>query len=477
MIPSPKERGGCKKGKSKKKRKKITITQDQPTIGIINSPNTPSPSERGLRGEVSMSEEFLHHIWKFRLFNQSDLQTTTGDSIEIIKVGTQNFDAGPDFFNAKLKIGNTVWAGNVEIHVNASDWKKHLHQQDKAYDNIILHIVYNADELIYRASGETISTVELKDKIEKRIIQNYLNFKSSKDWIPCEKLIRRVPQLILNSTLDRLLLERLERKSNSISDSLKINNNNWEETFYQFLARNFGFKTNSEPFELLAKSLPSIFLAKHKNSLLQIEALLFGQAGLLNEHLEDKYLQALQNEYVFLKQKLKLQSIDAHLWKFLRLRPVNFPTIRIAQFANLILNSTHLFSKIIETEKYDDLKRLLNVDVSEYWQSHYVFDKTSELKTKHLGEDSVNNIIINTIVPFLFVYGKQRDEIKYVDRALQFLEQTTGENNSIISKWRAMEITFKNAYSTQALLQLKNEYCNHKKCLSCIIGNYLLKNS
>ncbi len=424
-----------------------------------------------------MTEEFLHHIWKFRLFNQLNLESTAGETIEIVKVGNHNFDAGPDFFNAQLKIGNTLWAGNVEIHVNASDWKKHLHQQDKAYDNIILHIVHNADELIYRASGKLMPTIELKDKFDKKIYQNYLNFKSNSDWIPCEKLIHTVPQLLINSTLDRLLLERLERKSIFITDSLKINNNNWEETFYQLLARNFGFKTNSEPFELLAKSLPSIFLAKHKNSLLQIEAMLFGQSGLLNEHLEDKYLQTLQNEYIFLKQKLKLQPIDAHLWKFLRLRPVNFPTIRIAQFANLIYNSTHLFSKIIETEKCNDLQTLMNVDVSDYWQSHYVFDKASPLKTRHLGEESVNNIIINTVVPFLFVYGKQHGEVKYVDRALQFSEQTTGENNAIINKWNTLGLPVKTAYSTQSLLQLKNEYCNQKKCLSCAIGNYLLKNS
>lgn len=424
-----------------------------------------------------MTEEFLHHIWKFRLFNQLGLQTTTGEKIEILKVGNHNFDAGPDFFNAQVRIGNTLWAGNVEIHTHASDWKKHSHQHDKSYDNILLHVVFNADEQIYRASGEKIPTVELNEKIEKKIIQNYLNLKSNNNPIPCEKQIGRVPPLIINNTLDKLILERLERKSTSISDNLKINHNNWKETFYQYLARNFGFKTNAEPFELLAKSLPSNYLSKHKNSLIQIEAMLFGQSGLLDQHFEDKYLQSLQNEYVFLKQKLNLQSVDAHLWKFLRLRPVNFPTIRIAQFAKLIYTSTHLFSQIIETENLEKLKILMNVSVSEYWQTHYVFDKISPVAQKQLGNESVNNIIINTVVPFLFVYGKQKDEIKYIERGLKFLEQTTGENNSIIKKWNSLKLPVKTAYSTQALLQLKNEYCNHKKCLSCNIGNYLLKNS
>ncbi len=424
-----------------------------------------------------MTEEFLHHIWKFRLFNQLELTTANAEPVEIIKVGEHNFDAGPDFFNAKIKVGTTVWAGNVEIHINASDWQKHHHQIDKAYDNIVLHVVYNADKPINRTSGELVPTIEIKNRLDTKLFQNYLNFKSSNDWIPCEKRIGTVPHLIVNSTLDRLLLERLERKSKLIMDSLALNNNNWEETFYQLLARNFGFKTNSEPFELLAKSLPSIVLAKHKSSLLQIEALLFGQAGFLDEHYKDKYVQQLQNEYAFLKKKFKLQSIDKHLWKFLRMRPYNFPTIRLAQFANLVYNSSNLFSKIISSEKYNELNTLMNTDVSVYWQTHYTFDKVSTQRTKHLGEDACNNIIINTIVPFLFVYGKQKDEEKYVERSLAFLEATKGETNAVINKWKALNISAKTAYSTQSLLQLKNEYCTHKKCLNCSIGNYLIKNS
>lgn len=423
-----------------------------------------------------MEEELLQHIWKFKLFNQLDLTTTDNETVEIIKAGEHNTDAGPDFFNAKIKIGNTLWAGNVEVHITAGDWQKHKHQNDKAYDNIILHVVLSADKILLRNSGETIPTVELKNRINEKVIENYLNFKESKDWIPCQKQIAVVPAFIVNSTIDRLLLERLERKSMQIKSSLALNNNNWEETFYQLLARNFGFKTNAEPFELLAKSTPLLIIAKHKSSILQIEALLFGQAGFLEEHFEDAYLQKLQNEYIFLKQKFKLKPMEKHLWKFLRLRPVNFPTIRISMFANLIFKSTHLFSKIIETEKLDHLKRLMNVEVSEYWQTHYIFDKTSNRKTKQLGNDAINNIIINTIVPFLFVYGKQKDSEKHAERALTFLEQTEGENNSIINKWKSLGISPETAYSTQALLQLKNEYCTNKKCLNCSIGNYLLKN-
>lgn len=423
-----------------------------------------------------MNEEFLHYVWKFQLFHQQQLTTTTSESLDIIKSGSHNTDAGPDFFNARIRLNTTEWAGNIEVHVNASDWKKHFHQNDKAYNNVILHVVYEANEIIYRNTGEPIPTLELKGKIPQKHYNNYLQFKNSKDWIPCQKQIEKVPELVVNGMLDRLLLERLERKATTIIDTLKLNNNNWEETFYRHLARNFGFKTNAEPFELLAKALPLVYLGKHKNNLLQIEALFFGQAGLLEKHFNDKYLQALQNEYVFLKHKFNLQPIDAHLWKFLRLRPANFPTIRIAQFANLIYNSTHLFSKILETENLEKLQSLLNTNVSDYWQSHYTFDKLSVEKPKHLGEDAINTILINSIVPFLFVYGKLKNEEKYIDRSIQFLEQTRGENNVIIKKWKTLKFSVKTAHSTQALLQLKNEYCNNKKCLHCSIGNYLLKN-
>jgi hypothetical protein len=424
-----------------------------------------------------MTEEFLHHIWKFKLFDQSELLTTDNEIVEIVKAGDHNFDSGPDFFNAKIKIGNTLWAGNVEVHINASDWKKHNHQKDKAYDNIILHVVNNSDVNLNRTSGEKIPTIEIKNRIDRKLLHNYLKFKSGHNWIPCEKQIETVPSLIIQNTMDKLILERLERKSNAIVNSLKLNQNNWEETFYQLLARNFGFKTNSEPFELLAKSLPSLVLSKHKSSLLQIEALLYGQAGMLNKHFEDSYPQKLQNEYVFLKQKFRLSSMDDHLWKFLRLRPVNFPTVRIAQFANLIFNSSHLFSKILETEDCKSLKKLLNVSVSDYWKTHYLFDKETPLKLKNLGEDGVNNIIVNTIIPFLFVYGKQKADERYVVRALSFLEETSAETNSIITKWKKLKLPVNNSYATQALLQLKNEYCAEKKCLKCNIGNYLIKNS
>lgn len=442
-----------------------------------------------------MQEEFLWHIWKFRLFDNKNLTTTSGEEIQILKVGEYNTDSGPDFFNARIKIGGTEWAGNVEIHTSASDWHKHKHTADKAYDNIILHVVHEADEKLFRKSGEEIPTMELKDKIPQNIYGKYLQFKSSKDWIPCEKQISSVDKFTLNNWLDRLLVERLERKSKAITDSLRQNKNNWEETFYQMLARNFGQKINSEPFELLAKALPVFVLTKHKNNLLQLEALLFGTAGMLSptpalpsregagkQH--DNYFLKLQKEYKFLKQKFKLKPIDSFLWKFMRLHPPNFPTIRISQFANLIYKSSHLFSKILEASSVKQIISLLETETSEYWRTHYVFDKQTPLSSrrgvggeakKKLGSDSINTIIINTIVPFLFIYGKEKGEEKLCDRSLSFLEKLQPESNAIISKWKSIGIPAKSSYETQALLQLKNEYCSHKKCLSCSIGNALLK--
>ncbi|TAL62508.1 MAG: DUF2851 family protein [Bacteroidetes bacterium] len=440
-----------------------------------------------------MQEEFLHYLWKFRLFDGKYLLTQSGDPIEILKVGESNSDSGPDFFNAKIKIGKTLWAGNVEIHVHASDWEAHKHQNDKAYDNVILHVVHEADKELKRKNGEILPTLELKGKIPEGLYKKYLSFKESKDWIPCGKQVQIVSSFTLTHWFDRLLIERLERKTLPIIDSLSENQNNWEETFYRHLAYGFGLKVNAQPFELLAKSLPLNILAKHKDSFLQIEALLFGQAGMLDpspsrlhshpspaarlskgQRVPDDYFLQLQKEYEFLKKKFKLKPIDSHLWKFMRLHPPNFPTIRIAQFANLIYKSLHLFSKMIESTNIYTIRSLLHAESSEYWITHYRFGKSSPSRKKILGEDTKNLLLINTIVPFLFVYAKQKGEPQLMERALDFLDKTEAERNSIIAKWNSLGIKSENAYQTQALLQLKNEYCSKKRCLECEVGAKLL---
>jgi hypothetical protein len=423
-----------------------------------------------------MTEEFLHYIWKFRLFDQQELLTTKGEAVEIRHPGVHNFDAGPDFFNGKIKIDGTLWAGNIEVHIRSSDWEKHRHQSDKAYDNIILHVVHTADTTLYRSSGQEIPAIEIGKRIDHRFYYSYLDFKLSKDWVPCAKQISTVPALVLNNTLDRVVLERLERKATAVLNSLLRSNSDWEESFYRHLAGNFGFKTNAEPFELLAKSLPLLTIGRHRNSLLQVEALLFGQAGMLEEHLEDKYALQLQNEYAFLKKKWKLQPVEKHLWKFLRLRPVNFPVIRIAQFAALMYTTNNLFSKILEIENTEELKKLMDVKASLYWEEHFMFGRSSVRREKHLGEEAINNILINTVVPFLFVYGRQKGEERFCEKALKLLGQTAAEKNTVIRKWSELDVPAGNAHASQALLELKNSYCDRKRCLSCSIGNYLIKN-
>ena len=421
-----------------------------------------------------ITEEFLHYVWKLKLFNQKNLFTEQGEALSIIKTGEHNNDAGPDFFNAKIKIGKTTWAGNVEIHTLASDWKKHKHQNDAAYNNVILHVVYKNDIALHRKSGENFPTLVLDSLIPRHLLDNYNTIQKSTHWIPCEKQLKDIDAFVVKNWLDRMLVERLERKTKSILDSLAINKNNWEETFYQHISKSFGFKINSVPFELLAKSIPNKLLAKHKNSLLQIESLLYGQAGFLELPYIDKYAQQLQNEYAFLQNKYSLAPIEKHLWKNMRLHPSNFPCVRIAQFAALIYKSSHLFSKILEAKSIIDLKKLLSVETSEYWTTHYQFDKQSPLKKKKLGADGIENIIINTVVPLYFAYGKTKKEEGYVNLAMDLLEHLKSEKNSIITKWNKIGIATASAFDSQALLELKNEYCSHKKCLHCSVGNKLL---
>lgn len=424
-----------------------------------------------------MTEDLLHHIWKFRLFDHKELVTQTGEPVEVLSPGVYNTDSGPDFFNARIQLAGTEWAGNVEIHINASDWKRHHHHDDKAYDNIILHVVYNDDEIIYRSDGRIIPAISLKERVSLQVLNRYEGLRTSRSRIPCGDQAAMVSAVVREAWLGRLMIERLERKSLAISDKLKQNRNNWSETFYRQLARNFGFKINSEPFELLAASLPAVLLAKHKSSLLQLEALLFGQAGMLEEYFEESYPRQLQNEYAFLRAKYKLTPIPAHLWKLMRLRPSNFPAVRISQFAALVHRSSHLFSKVTEAENAGQLQKLLNVEASEYWNTHYTFEKVSAHRVKRLGSSSVDNIIINTIAPFLFVYGKHINDERYTDKALKLLEETPGEANSIINAWSRIGMPVSNALQTQSLLQLRSEYCDRKRCLQCSIGSKLLSSS
>lgn len=430
--------------------------------------------------QLFISEEFLQYLWQYRLYDKDNLLTQNGQKVTVISPGSKNNDAGPDFFNAKIKIGETTWVGNVEVHIHSSDWNKHGHQTDDAYNNVVLQVVENNDAEIKRPKNdEIIPTAVLK--YDKKLRQKYDELlRNNTTWIPCEPHINKVNEMTVSFWLNKLLVERLEQKAGRIKQRLSQNKNNWEEAFYQQLARNFGFRVNAEPFELLAKSLPLLVLAKHKNNLTQVEALLFGQAGFLNDtgtekNRDDDYFSTLKKEYEFLQHKFKLKPLESHLWKFLRLRPSNFPTIRIAQFAQLIHQSSGLFSKIVEAGSIDKIRSFFSVETSEYWKTRYTFGKISKQRPKRLGENAFQTIIINTVVPFIFVYAEERGTQSMKDKALEYLETLKPENNSVVKRFKELGIEAGNAFESQALLQLKKQYCTNGRCLQCQIGDELIR--
>jgi len=417
-----------------------------------------------------MTERLLQYIWQFQYFNKTSLQTVEGETVEIVYQGSYNTNQGPDFFEAKLKIANTLLVGNVELHCKTSEWNTHKHSADKNYANVIAHIVWENDCTL----PNNLPTIILQDRVSKILLEKYQKLLNTSSFIPCENSISTVPEITWLSWKERLLIERLEQKSTSVNEYLSKNNYHWEETFWWMIAKNFGIKVNSEAFEKIAQSIPITVLAKHKNQLHQIEALLFGQAGLLDKDFEEDYPILLSKEYQFYKSKYNLQSTNANLF-FLRMRPANFPTVRLAQLAMLVAHSVHLFSKIKEIEEVENVKKLLNVTANDYWHYHYNFDELSTYKIKNVGVQMINNLIINTVIPILFAYGHYTKEHHFKDKALRWLTQLTAEKNSRINGFLALQITIKNAFDSQALLQLKNEYCSKKRCLECAVGNKLLK--
>lgn len=423
-----------------------------------------------------MNEKLLHFIWKFRLFEQNNLQTTEGEKIEIVHAGTYNTDSGADFQNAKIRIGKTLWAGNIEIHINSKDWFTHKHDKDASYNNVILHVVYECGERVaLRENGEAIPTLELKNLINTNTLYRYEELAKRKTWIPCAKFIKDVDEFTVKNFLERLLIERLESKVEQINLLLAQSENDWENAMFQILARYFGASINKEPFFLLAKSLPVKVWAKHQNDLLQMEALLFGQAGFLEEKHDDDYPNQLHKEYLYLKRLHNLHPLKTQTWKFLRLRPSNFPTLRLAQLAALMHKEVKLFSKIIEAKNIKAIHQLFEVEVSDYWQQHYQLDKPSKKVNSHLGSSMKNILLINAVAPMLFAYGKYKDNEAHCDKAILLLEKCEAESNSIITGWKKLNVIAANAHETQSLLQLKNEYCDKFRCLECAIGNKILK--
>ena len=422
---------------------------------------------------MNYPEQLLHYVWKYKLYPNRNFVSSDGDEIEIIDAGMLNIDAGPDFFNAKIKIGDKVWAGNIEIHKSSSDWKKHNHHSDPAYNSVILHVVENIDSDIYTLQKRKVP--QIKIEIPDNILKDYTHLLLSASPIPCSNKLKYVEKAHLNPWLSALLAERLERKINDIYTVLDKFNNSWDETFYVLLSRNFGFGLNANEFERLALSLPYFYIQKHSDNIFQIEALLFGQAGLLeDELLTDDYYMQLKKEYRFLKKKYTLKNLDGFIFKSLRVRPQGFPQVRIAQLAAVLQQTKRLFSHILEKEDENLLRLFFHINASEYWQTHYTFGKPSKKSSKYPGDASINVILINTVVPLLFAYGKKNNIEKYCTRALTILEELKPERNSIITEFRKHNITTQNAADTQALIQLKKEYCDKKKCLYCKIGYQIL---
>ncbi len=424
-----------------------------------------------------MDEQFLHYLWQFQQFNKINLQTTAGEPITVFKTGFLNTNAGPDFTDARLQIGEIEWVGSIEVHIKSSDWNLHNHQSDKSYENVILHVVWEYNRPILRQDGSEIPTLELRGLTDNSLRNKYRNLVENQSKILCESQFSGISALSKVLMLDKVLTRRLEEKAKLVDKLLVQNNGDWEETTYQLLAKNFGFKLNSEPFLRLAKQTPLKILQKQRDNLIQIEALLFGQSGLLNDSSDDDYSKKLWTEYQFLCKKYSLHcsQVSAHEWKFLRTRPTNFPTVRIAQFAQLLYSRKGFFSRLIQIESAQELNEFFKINQSVYWQSHYNFGKESSVKMVGLGNDSIENLIINSAIPLMVAYAQSVDNQALIEKAIRFLESIKAERNSITQIWESLGVDLKTAYESQGYIELYNNYCSQKKCLQCNIGIEILK--
>jgi hypothetical protein len=424
-----------------------------------------------------VQESLLHYLWQFQYFDKHELQTAEGETIHVFNPGNRNIHAGPDFFNARIRIGEMEWIGNVEIHVNASGWLEHKHESDPAYENVILHVVWKNDKPVKRNDLSILPCLELKNRVDEQLLLQYKKLVNSPATIPCAGVLEKVDDLTKISMLDKALMQRLEAKAKNVLDLLARNQNDWDETCYQLLCKNFGFKVNAEPFLQLAHALPYKFILKQSDKSSQIEAMLFGQAGFLDQEADDEYCRLLKREYQLLNVKYKLEEkkLNVAQWRFLRLRPANFPTIRLAQLASLMFIQKNIFSKIIQAENIKQLKSIFHVQQSGYWKQHYHFLKKAKDEMPSLGDASVENILINTVVPLLVAYSQAKDEQLYIDRAVDILQHISPEENAIIKQWTSLGVKCKSSFDSQALLELHNNFCLRHKCLECNIGSSLIK--
>ncbi len=419
-----------------------------------------------------MKEDFLHYIWKHQFFNSSELCTVGGEKVEILKVGDYNTNAGPDFLNATLKINNLVWVGNIEIHINSSDWDLHNHQNDKNYNTVILHLVYDNNKLILNENFKGIPTIELKNRIDLKVLNRYIDLFSTSEKVLCAKYLSSIKEMRWDTTLVEMLLERLVQKSTFIAQQITFKKYDLEWVIFSLIAQALGLKVNKDTMFMLAQSLPYKIIQKHQTNTFQLGALLFGQAGFLNDNFTEEYPNSLKREYQYLQKKYKLKPIDKHIWKFLRLRPASFPTIRIAQLQS-ILSQPHFYAKVKHAKTYDKLKKLLKVSMHPYWETHYNFKKSSVKRKKNLGSATIDVIMINAIVPMYYHLGSSIPV--YKTYAIKLLSKIKPEKNSIVKRFVLLGSNINSAADTQAIIQLYNYYCTPKKCLTCSIGNQLMK--
>ena len=431
-------------------------------------------------------EQLLHYVWKHKMFPLKELMTTDGRKVEVIDSGLHNRNAGPDFFNAKVKIDGTLWVGNVEIHDRSSDWYRHGHDHDSAYDNVVLHVAGVIDSEVQTTSGQQLPQLQLD--VPPMVQQQYDELLKTDQYPPCYKIIPDLSLLTVHAWMAALQTERLERKTEDIRKRADRCNGSWEDAYFVTLARNYGFGINGDAFEQWAYHVPLSAVGKHRDDLFQIEAIFMGQAGLLEldtvpahyqkNALNEGYFAKLRNEYQYLAHKFSLQPMNATLWRFLRLRPQNFPHIRISQLANLYYERKASLSKLIECQSVKEMQEMMRTHVTPYWETHYTFGSESPENSKHLSPFSLNLLMINTAIPMLFAYGRHASKEQLCDRAFDFLEELKAENNHIIRMWRDCGLEVKNAGDSQALIQLKKEYCDRKDCLRCRFGfEYLRKNS
>jgi hypothetical protein len=424
-----------------------------------------------------MKEEFLHYLWKYGLYDCNKLFDNNGNKIIVNHPGEYNRDSGPDFFNARISIAGTLWAGNIEIHTRSSHFETHGHHLNPAFNNVILHIVAENDKRVFTANGEELLTVEIA--FDPVLYEKYINLVNNSFIIACQKDINKVDSFIVRHWLNSLVIERFQSKSELILKIFSETGNDWEETFYRLLSRYFGFRVNTEPFEMLATALPFRIMRKHADNRFQIETLLFGTAGMLEEGLfkdalSDPYYRNLINEYRVLSAKYSLQPMHGWLWKFSRLRPANFPTVRISQLSGMLSSAQGFFSRVLEATDIEKLRNMFELTASDYWDDHYVFGKKSRNISKNTGTQATNIFLINAVIPVIFVYGHSRDRMDICERAISFLDNILPEANIITQEWKTAGIEAESAFYSQALIQLRNDYCRKRRCLDCSIGSKLI---